>query len=587
MRTTRYSFSLAFVTFLLFCLAGFEHASALRIPSFSQVHSGTPVNRRLPRPNVGSSTDPSQASRSYLRRLLDQVSLSSSRYASSASSPVHWTESRPKLVESLKHYEDQVVVRFNITDSQQEAALRTVVDRMLLDVWDFTDNHVDIRLPSRRIRYLIRALPSSLQESQAILIPDLARLAAATYPSDQSRNEPNRQQGRGTHSAHEALSRRQDAIDVFFQNYQPYSVLLAWMRLVDSMFRGRGLVQMISLGTSYEGRDIPALRVGMRPDNDVVGSRRRVILVTGGAHAREWISTSSVNYAAWSFIRSIDRDPLVNKILERFDLVFAPVLNPDGYEYTWEVDRLWRKSRQRTKMSYCQGFDLDHSFSYQWGSAGHQTEPCSESYGGDQPFQAVEAAQLAEWAKNQTEHGYKFVGYLDLHSYSQQILVPYSFSCAVEPPNFENLEEVALNLAKHMRLSNGEVYTVASACEGAVSPPTDLGSSRIEARGGSAVDYVYHELGAHYSYQIKLRDTGSYGFLVPSNNIVPTGEEVFHAMKYLGDYLLGNNGHESAAEVTPTDGQFQQESLVDTKDKEMVVTELRKRRQVPVATDQT
>jgi extracellular matrix protein 14 len=54
------------------------------------------------------------------------------------------------------------------------------------------------------------------------------------------------------------------------------------------------------------------------------------------------------------------------------------------------------------------------------------------------------------------------------------------------------------------------------------------------------------ELQARYSYQIKLRDTGSYGFLLPSDNIVPTGEEMLNALKYLGDYLLGNNGIEKS-----------------------------------------
>ncbi|KAJ2967703.1 hypothetical protein NUW58_g10389 [Xylaria curta] len=348
--------------------------------------------------------------------------------------------------------------------------------------------------------------------------------------------------------------------------------MVAWMRLIDSLFRGRGLVQMISIGTSYEGRDIPALRVGLRPDDEASDHPREVVLITGGLHAREWIATSSVNYAAWSFIQSLDKDPIVKSILERFDLVFVPVINPDGYEYTWEVDRLWRKSRQRTKMSYCQGLDLDHSFSYQWGSSDHQTEPCSESYGGDEPFQAVEAAQLAAWAKNETENGSKFVGYLDLHSYSQQILVPYSYSCQAEPPNMENLQEVAMNLAKHMRLSNGEFYTVASACEGAIA---NSAGPLAEARGGSAIDYFYHELGAHYSYQIKLRDTGSYGFLLPSDNIIPVGEEIFQAMKYLGDFLLGNNGHEWAQESS-SEEQAAQEPIFEDSDE--VVTELRRRR---------
>ena len=43
---------------------------------------------------------------------------------------------------------------------------------------------------------------------------------------------------------------------------------------------------------------------------------------------------------------------------------------------------------------------------------------------------------------------------------------------------------------------------------------------------------------------MKLRDTGSYGFLLPKESIVPTGEEMLNALKYFGDYLLGNNGIE-------------------------------------------
>ncbi|KAI0377407.1 hypothetical protein F5Y04DRAFT_264192 [Hypomontagnella monticulosa] len=533
-------------------------------------------------PQVG----PSQIrdGRSYVSRLLDFPSTWASK--KSRKNINQWLDTHPKLLGSLRRYENEVVIRFNVSTDTHEAVLRKAIDQMLLDVWDFTDNYTDIRLEARRIRPLMGILPPSLQDNHSILIPDLARAVAATYPS----NAPARTIGqslpsyRGITPANDVPSpKRQGVDDIFFHDYQPLSVTYSWMKLLDSMFRGRGLVQMVSIGKSYEGRDIPALRVGIPPSGEKVGGsgRKDTILITGGIHAREWISTSTVNYVAWSFIRSIDEDPLITKILEHFDVVFLPILNPDGYEYTWEVDRLWRKSRQRTKMSYCPGFDIDHAFGYQWDATERQTEPCSESYGGDEPFQAIEAAQLADWMRNETRNGVKFIAYLDLHSYSQQILYPFAYSCAARPPNIENLKEVAMNLAKHMRLSNGEVYTTTSACEGAVASENSADHkastqrTRAEAGGGSAIDYIFHEFGARYSYQIKLRDTGSYGFLLPSEHIIPTGEELYQAMKYFGDYLLGNNGHESWANSMPMEDQSEE---LDINAEEGDITELRRRR---------
>ncbi|RYP48559.1 hypothetical protein DL768_005558 [Monosporascus sp. mg162] len=463
-----------------------------------------------------------------------------------------------RMLDQLRYYEDQVVIRFNVSTKEDEAALRGGIDRMLVDVWDFTANYTDIRLgPEKRIHAFLSLLPESLRSSYSVLIPDVGRAIAATYPPSTPEIDSELQSvlhNRGSTTPNLQSHRRHGVDDLFFQDFQPLAVITTWMRLLESMFRGRGLVRMISIGKSYEGRDIPALRVGLG-SQDEGNSRRDTILITGGLHAREWITMSTVNYIAWSFITSVDDDPMINRILRNFDIIFIPVLNPDGYEYTWEVDRLWRKTRQPTSLSTCPGYDLDHTFGYQWNEMNHQfsyyDEECSESYGGHAPFEAVEACELADWARNMTEDGANFVGFFDLHSYSQQILFPYEYSCEASPPNEENLEEVAYNLAKHMRLTNGEVYTVASACEGAVASEHTLGSplsgsdrARIENRGGSLTDYIFHELNVPYSYQIKLRDTGSYGFLLPSENIVPTGQELVQAMKYFGDYLLGNNGHE-------------------------------------------
>lgn len=450
-------------------------------------------------------------------------------------------------------YSKETVLRFNVSSQEDENALADAADRLFLDVWGFTRNHVDIRIHKNDVTPLLSLLPVSLRGNFSTLIPDLPSAVAATYNrrvKDDTRFDPS-----SSKTLKPSLIDSAEEFDnVFFRDYQPLHVIHQWMRLLESMFPK--IVKLETIGKSFEGREILALRVGNNlyaQDADKNKAPRKTVVINGGLHAREWIATATVNYLVWALITSYDQEPVLTRFLNNYTVVFIPVTNPDGYVYSWDSDRLWRKSRQDTPFNFCHGLDLNHAFDFEWNQ--DLREPCSEDYGGQKPFEAVEARELSQWAKKQVEENHaQFVGFIDLHSYSQEILYPFEYTCDPEPPNVENLEELAADLAKAIRLSSGEQYDVFSACEGAVLSRHGGRRGRVhgmEPPGGSAMDWFYHEMHARYSYQIKLRDRGSYGFLLPPDAIIPTGKEVFNALKFYADFLGGNNGIERVSSSRP------------------------------------
>lgn len=450
---------------------------------------------------------------------------------------------------TLAQYGSDVVLRFNVSTAEEVESLSEAADTLLLDVWEFSRDWVDIRLAENLVPSLLGLLPTSLHHAHVPLLREneLARAIHDTYPSAREHESPGPASPplppRPFSPTLQPSAGSSGPSNIFFADYQPLSVILPWMKLLSSLFTTH--TRLVHIGKTYQDRDIHALRIGVHPTNrqDSNPKKRKTILITAGLHAREWISTSTATYIAYGLITGYGKNAQITNMLESFDFVIVPTLNPDGYVYTWETDRLWRKNRQTTPLRFCQGLDLDHSFGFEWPGDATSSNACSEAYAGEHPFQATEAQRLANWARNETErNNVEFVSFIDLHSYSQQILYPYGYTCETAPPGLEDLEELAYGLEKAIRVSHGHYYEVMSACEANNFAAGENGKKNVlphmEHPGGSALDFFYHDLRVRWAYQIKLRDKGTYGFLLPREHIVPTGKEMLDAMMYLGSFLM-------------------------------------------------
>lgn len=67
---------------------------------------------------------------------------------------------------------------------------------------------------------------------------------------------------------------------------------------------------------------------------------------------------------------------------------------------------------------------------------------------------------------------------------------------------------------------------------------TCLVSWKTDAAAGGADDWAYGVAKIPYVYTVELRDSGRYGFMLPKDQIIPTGEEFFDGLTHLASDLM-------------------------------------------------
>ncbi|GGK24774.1 zinc carboxypeptidase [Pilimelia terevasa] len=206
--------------------------------------------------------------------------------------------------------------------------------------------------------------------------------------------------------------------------------------LVTIAARYPGLTSLQTIGHSVNGKPILALRV-TKDAGQVAENSRPAVLYAGGQHAREWITPEMNRRLIHHMLTGYGTNDQLTKVIDTTELWFVPVLNPDGYDYTFtEGHRLWRKNLRDTnfdgQITTGDGVDPNRNYQYRWGydNEGSSPNPNSETYRGAGPNSEPESQALDALARR-----VDFRFFVNYHSAAELLLYGTGWQVTTPSPD--------------------------------------------------------------------------------------------------------------------------------------------------------
>jgi hypothetical protein len=164
--------------------------------------------------------------------------------------------------------------------------------------------------------------------------------------------------------------------------------------------RNPQLVKLEVLGKTRQGREYIALKL-TQDAREVPDGTRPAVLYAATHHAREWISTEvDRRLLNWYIDRWRANDKDVKRLLKDNELWFVLVHNPDGYQYTFDVERLWRKNLRDNDgngtINNNDGVDPNRNYAEHWryDDEGSSSLFPSQTYRGPAPESELETKAM-------------------------------------------------------------------------------------------------------------------------------------------------------------------------------------------------
>ncbi len=309
------------------------------------------------------------------------------------------------------------------------------------------------------------------------------------------------------------------------------------------------ITKLISIGQSFEGRDIWAIKISDNPD---FHEDELVVFYNGQHHAREVMACEVPLDTIEYLCSNYGTDPQVTHWVDTLEIWVVPQVNVDGVEYVFMHDNMWRKDRHGPPQgSSYYGIDPNRNYPAFWGSCGGSSgSPSSDTYRGQFARESNCVDNLLDF-----EAQIRPVFSISYHSYSELVIYPYGCDGDVTPDQ-EEVANVGRTMAGLIEKDNGNMgYTPGTAWE------------LLYAVDGGDIDTLYAHFGT-FPYVIEL-NSSSQGFQPSWSWRDDTCERVRPGWQYLLDRIEGPGitGHVlNACDGTPVDAEVRIQELPLTSD---------------------
>jgi hypothetical protein len=321
----------------------------------------------------------------------------------------------------------------------------------------------------------------------------------------------------------------------YYKHFLSYDEQQDWYHLLEKSSLTKNLIRLHTIGHTYQNRSLTVVQIHDRRYRPRQRRRKIAAFIDGGMHAREWLSIGVANYILVQFLALKETNKKVQEILRHFDIFILPMVNPDGYEYSRNVNRLWRKNRSPTTHSdfwngdqSCYGADLNRNFPYRWNTTyGASSHPCSNSYRGASPTSENEVESIVNFLRRHKYSIPKFYAYFNLHAYGRFWLLPWTYSASEKVSNYDDLYERSRRIASSVM---NQTYQVGQA------------SSLLYECSGTSIDFAITLMSHAMTFELspmfqvlplcseENKTACNIGFLTGPEGIEIDGIEIFNAI---------------------------------------------------------